>query len=284
MKHILCFGDSNLFGTNPSGGRWPLEQRWTGLLAQALGDGYRIIEEGLGGRTTVFDDPLEENRCGLKQLPIMLHSHRPLDLVILSLGTNDCKVMFNANAKIIAKALEKLALLIQNYPYGEGYPTPQVLVVAPIQIAEGVENSSFASFDNQSYLLSKQLGPAIREMARRNNLLFLDASLVAKSSPIDFLHMDREGHSALAAALLPLVLDLFDDERALVTPEEELLGSLDDDGIQEGSAEEAIQQEREIQDKPSDTSDTLSTKRKERSPSHRRGRLPFALSFFKRRF
>lgn len=278
MKHILCFGDSNLFGTNPSGGRWPLEQRWTGLLAQALGDGYRIIEEGLGGRTTVFDDPLEENRNGLKHLPIMLHSHRPLDLVILNLGTNDCKKLFNANAKIIAKALEKLALIIQNYPYGEGYPTPQVLVIAPIHIAEGVENSSFASFDHTSHLLSTQLGPAIGEMAKRNNLLFLDASLVAKSSPIDLLHMDGEAHSALAKALLPLVLDWFGDERPLFVAEEdilevdELLESLDDGAYTAGGSEEELEKKDELGNK------------KEAASSPRRGRLPRSFSFFRKKY
>ncbi len=213
MKHILCFGDSNLFGTNPSGGRWPLEQRWTGLLSNALGPEYRIIEEGLGGRTTVFDDPLEENRKGIQQLPFLLHSHKPLDLVILSLGTNDCKKLFNANAKIIAKALEKLSLLIRSHPYGEHYPIPQVLVISPIHIGENIEDSPFASFDNNSQLLSKTLAPAIKAMTEKNNLLFLDACLVAQSSVIDHLHMDTGGHAALAKAILPIILDWFGDDR-----------------------------------------------------------------------
>ncbi|MDY0288692.1 MAG: GDSL-type esterase/lipase family protein [Sphaerochaeta sp.] len=275
MKHILCFGDSNLFGTNPSGGRWPLEQRWTGLLAQALGGGYRIIEEGLGGRTTVFDDPLEENRCGLKHLPIMLHSHRPLDLVILSLGTNDCKVMFNANAKIIAKAVEKLALIIREYPYGEHYPIPQVLVVAPIHSGEGVENSSFFGFDSQSHLLSKQLGPAIREMAQKNGFLFLDASLVAKSSPIDLLHMDSEGHAALAAALLPLVLDWFGDVRPLAGAEQQ--------NSDEETEQESKQQENKEEEEIQVIEATLEKNREAASSPPKRGRLPLGFGFLKKR-
>ena len=52
-----------------------------------LGKEYRIIEEGMGGRTTVWDDPLEPLRNGLTFLPVALQSHQPLDLVILSLGT-----------------------------------------------------------------------------------------------------------------------------------------------------------------------------------------------------
>ncbi|MDD3928780.1 MAG: G-D-S-L family lipolytic protein, partial [Sphaerochaeta sp.] len=74
MHTILCFGDSNTFGTNPSGGRWSYEDRWTGILSGLLGPSYRIIEEGMGGRTTVFDDPLEPNRCGKQFLPVALQS------------------------------------------------------------------------------------------------------------------------------------------------------------------------------------------------------------------
>ena len=272
MKHILCFGDSNLFGTNPSGGRWPLEQRWTGLLSRALGNDYRIIEEGLGGRTTCFDDPLEENRNGSLQLPIMLGSHRPLDLVIISLGTNDCKTLFNANARIVAKALEKLALMVKNYPYGEYYPIPQVLVISPIHSGEKVGTSSFASFDQNSHILSKTLAPAIQAMAEKNNLLFLDASLVATSSPIDQLHMDREGHAALAKALLPLIFGWFGDDRA---------GLVQEEAIVETSSPELSDAKPEIID---DGSVDLVEKNEAAPSPHKRERAPLSFGFFKRRF
>jgi len=291
MKHILCFGDSNLFGTNPSGGRWPLEQRWTGLLSLALGSEYRIIEEGLGGRTTVFDDPLEENRNGIKQLPIMLHSHRPLDLVILSLGTNDCKTLFHSNARTIAKALEKLALMVKNYPYGEHYPIPQVLVISPIHSGEDVENSPFASFDHSSHLLSKSLAPAIRAMTEKNNLLFLDASLVAKSSLIDQLHMDADGHAALAKAVLPILLDWFGDERFVVVREEEQIEAGDqqdpENVYEQVRYSESLEGETEFQagqvdqDVPHTTEEQRD--KKEAAPSSKRGRLPLSFGFFKKK-
>lgn len=287
MKHILCFGDSNLFGTNPSGGRWPLEQRWTGLLSQALGEGYRIIEEGLGGRTTVFDDPLEENRNGSKQLPIMLHSHRPLDLVIISLGTNDCKTMFNANARIIAKALEKLALMVKDYPYGEHYPIPQVLVIAPIHCGEDVGASPFASFDHSSYLLSKGLAPAIKGMAERNNLLFLDASLVAQSSIIDQLHMDAQGHAALAKAVLPLVLDWFGDERELLVEEEHISEDAMGNDHSPMAQDEIKLSEGEGKDGPGIQGEQAPPNgtgtKKAVASEPKRGRLPLSFGFFKKR-
>ena len=55
--NILCFGDSNTWGYKPDkSGRYDENIRWTGLLQKKLGSGYHIIEEGLCGRTTVFQD------------------------------------------------------------------------------------------------------------------------------------------------------------------------------------------------------------------------------------
>lgn len=132
MYNILCFGDSNTFGTNPAGGRWPWEQRWTGLLQNELGSSYRIIEDGCGGRTTGLDDPIEGDRNGLRHLGVSLHSHRPLDLVILMLGTNDMKHRFSLLPIDIAHSAARLGELVQSYPYGPAYPVPKVLLVSPI--------------------------------------------------------------------------------------------------------------------------------------------------------
>ena len=94
MKNILCYGDSNTFGFTLEGGRHPYHIRWTGRLQQALGPEYRVIEEGCGGRTTVFEDEIDLGRNGRTSLPVCLNSHKPLDLVILMLGTNDMKNRF----------------------------------------------------------------------------------------------------------------------------------------------------------------------------------------------
>jgi len=91
-KRILCFGDSNTWGWNPiDKQRYSKNERWPGVVAKFLGEGFEIIEEGLNGRTTVWDDPVEGNKNGKEHLPIMLETHRPIDLLILMLGTNDLK-------------------------------------------------------------------------------------------------------------------------------------------------------------------------------------------------
>lgn len=205
MYNILCFGDSNTFGTNPAGGRHPRDRRWPGILQKMLGDEYYVIEEGMGGRTTVRDDPYEPNRSGKMALPIALQSHKPLDLVIVSLGTNDCKAHFHAEARVTAKGAELLCQMIRSYDYGPGMPVPEILLVSPIHIGEDMEHCPYVSFDEDSVRKSKEMAKYYREAAERQGCLFLDASLAAGPSRLDQLHMDEEGHRALAEKIYEII-------------------------------------------------------------------------------
>ena len=102
MKTILCFGDSNTWGFDPdatASSPYPIRHahdvRWTGVLARELGQEFHVIEEGQNGRTTVHEDPIVQHRNGRTYLPPCLESHKPIDLVVLMLGTNDLKAMFH---------------------------------------------------------------------------------------------------------------------------------------------------------------------------------------------
>jgi len=66
--------------------------RWPGVVQKALGAVIMSFEEGLGGRTTVWEDPIEGHKNGKEYLIPCLATHSPLDLVIIMLGTNDLKV------------------------------------------------------------------------------------------------------------------------------------------------------------------------------------------------
>ena len=207
--NILCFGDSNTFGTNPSGGRWNYNERWPGILQNELGKKYRIIEEGLGGRVTVKEDEVEGDKNGKRHLPVLLRSHRPLDLVMIMLGTNDVKQRFNMSAADIAGGAEELGEIVLNYPFGAYYPIPKVLLISPIHIRPGIEHSPYTGFKEDAVEVSHQLGEYYRKAAEKHNWLFLDASEVASASERDNLHMEKEAHQALAAALAGLIRENF---------------------------------------------------------------------------
>lgn len=133
--NILCFGDSNTYGYRPDGtGRFDEKTRWTCLLQKNFGNGHRIIEEGLCGRTTIFSDAFREGRRGLDQIGITIETHNPIDLLVLMLGTNDCKTRFNASSKTIAKGLIQVIEKAKNY---SSQPF-ELLIISPIHLGNGV--------------------------------------------------------------------------------------------------------------------------------------------------
>ena len=117
MKQILCFGDSNTWGYDgESRERLPWGVRWTSLLQEKLNkEEYRVIEEGLCGRTTVFEDPLRDGRKGTALLPTLLETHAQVEVITLMLGTNDCKTVFGASADVIGKGIIRLLDQVQEY-------------------------------------------------------------------------------------------------------------------------------------------------------------------------
>lgn len=147
MKTILCYGDSNTWGYNPDGtGRYPKHIRWTSVLQNELGNDYDVIPEGLNGRTTVWDDPVRgEYRNGKKYLLPCLHTHKPIDLVILFLGSNDLKYRFNVNSNEIAQSIEMLANIIEKSETGPNMSSPEILVIIPppILTPNGIKTSDY---------------------------------------------------------------------------------------------------------------------------------------------
>lgn len=204
MKHILCFGDSNTHGYIPGGGRYDPDTRWTGQLAKLLGNDYRIIEEGLNGRTSSFDDPFDSNKNAMNYIIPCLETHKPLDLTILMLGSNDMKKYFNPSVKKIANSLARLCTIIQ-----ETSDAP-VLLVSPILLGEHMPSSDFAaSFPPSSVAISHALGDKLKQVAIELQLPFLDAAKVAEPSVEDSLHLTAAGHKKLADALAKKIQFIF---------------------------------------------------------------------------
>lgn len=211
-KHIVCFGDSNTHGScvNPAdsadgGNRFNEDERWTCLLQKALGETYLVLEEGLSGRTTVFDDPLNEGLSGLDSIYSCLMSHERVDLLILMLGTNDTKERFAASAPCIAAGLERLVLKARTVPAWRN-DTPNILIIAPPHMGEGMyRNPNCQTMGAGCPEKSRALAPLFQAVAQRWGCAFLDAQGLAECSPVDEMHLSRQGHIHLAEALARIV-------------------------------------------------------------------------------
>ena len=209
MKQVLCFGDSNTWGLIPGGGRYRWGERWTSILQEKMEPlDVRVIEEGLCGRTTVFHDELRSGKCGATALPMLLESHWPLDVIVLMLGTNDCKTYFNASAEIIGKGIEKLLSIIGQYS-----GTSKVLIVSPIHLGDRVYEEEFdPEFNEHSVEVSKKLKKVYEKTARMHGAEFLAASDYVEPSKVDMEHLDKESHAILAEVIYQKLLSMFQTE------------------------------------------------------------------------
>lgn len=203
MKNILCFGDSNTWGWDPARKqRFSSEVRWAGVLREELGDEFNVIEEGLNGRTTVWHDPLEEHRNGKEYLIPCLDTHRPLDLVVLLLGTNDLKLRFSVSALDIGEGVQILADIILASNSGLNEAPPPLLIMVPPPIYEiGEYAEMFLGGEKKS----KRLAEHYRRVAEERNCHFLDTSEVISSSRIDGIHFEAEAHRALGSRVADII-------------------------------------------------------------------------------
>lgn len=211
-KTVICFGDSNTHGYNSATmGRFSEQERWTCLLDDLLGPSWRVYEEGMSGRTTVFDDPLFEGLSGLSHIFPCMMTHEPLDLLIIMLGTNDTKERFGATPENIAKGLERLVRKAMD-THDAWRTTPNILIIAPPPIEEGYLDTNVGGEMGRGCIeKSKALAPLYEDVANRLNCHFLDAATIEGMHmyPYDHMHLSPDSHRLLAerlAALLPSIV------------------------------------------------------------------------------
>ena len=204
MKKILCFGDSNTWGYIPVDGyscpiptaRYPKNVRWTGILSE--NPQWEVIEEGLSGRTSCF--PNHANPCltGSSYFEACLLTHEPLDVVVVMLGTNDmsetvCNDMFACSrglSGMIRRGMQSLVISSD----------AKVLLVSPILI-KPKSHEIWSTFSDKSVENSHLFAKFFREQAEVNGWDFLDAAEFAEPGDRDGIHLDEQGHRALAEAI-----------------------------------------------------------------------------------
>lgn len=205
-RRVLCFGDSNTYGYDPArDGRYGDDERYPMVLQDLLGDGWSVVEEGLPGRTAVFDDPITEGMNGLQVITPILMSHAPLDTVTIMLGTNDSKERFGCNSHLISLGIVRLVKKALHTECWRDNARPDVLVIVPPSITPEYDHLIFkdamgTGCHERCAGIAAQLEPMLKDIA---NVRFLDANTLpgAGCSPLDGMHMTVQSHKVLAKAL-----------------------------------------------------------------------------------
>lgn len=202
MKRILCYGDSNTWGYQAiTGARYPEEIRWPCVMQRLLGEEYHVYENGMNARTTAFDDPLYPYRNGLRQIIPALMVTEPLDAIVFMLGTNDTKHYLGVNGYVIAEGMERLIQETQSYFISRGEEAPQILVMSPIDILDDMEErGEGGEFDRESVQKVRDLRKWYPVAAKNNGCWYMDAGAAASPGCEDGVHMNPDGHKALAEA------------------------------------------------------------------------------------
>ena len=209
MKYILCYGDSNTWGCVPEVfTRYDFPDRWPGVMQNLLGPEYHVYENAMNGRTTVFEDPIEEGRNGRVGLEKVLMENMPLDLIIFMLGTNDVKDRHGQSPWDIGWGLDLLIKISKNPMYGRDGICPKILIASPIHINNDWGTSLHHTvFSEYSIKKVKQLAKVYEEIAKLNECEFFDCAAISSATG-DGVHMSKDGHKALGTALAKTVRNL----------------------------------------------------------------------------
>ncbi len=211
MATIVCYGDSNTWGaipmpSRPEMARYAPADRWPGVLREKLGASHTVIEEGLNGRTTVHDDPVDGvHKNGRRFLPVVLETHAPIDLLVIMLGTNDLKLRFSVPPYDIADGAGVLVDMARASANKPAAKPPAVLLVAPAPL---VELTWLAEMFTGGLEKSRRLGAEMRRVAEDRGVPFLDAGTVIRSSTVDGIHLDKAEQRKLGEAVAAMVPDI----------------------------------------------------------------------------
>ncbi|MDR3470868.1 MAG: SGNH/GDSL hydrolase family protein [Devosia sp.] len=205
-KVIMAYGDSLTLGADAEhDARHAYEDRWPTVLERGLGGKARMIAEGLGGRTTAFDDFSAADRNGARILPTMLSTHSPLDLVILFLGTNDLKPYMHGTAFQASLGIKRLVEIIRYFPYNRRAAVPKIVIVSPPFLGETEHPEFGPMFSPDGIAESRLFAKYYARAADQLGCGFFDAATVATVSPFDGIHLDAGNTRAIGEGLVPVV-------------------------------------------------------------------------------
>lgn len=209
---ILCYGDSNTWGyiSGSDHKRYGNKERWTKILSELLGEKFEVIEEGLNSRTLISNDtrPGKEGKNGYEYLIPCLDTHDPINLVILMLGTNELKNIYNKTAIEIGDMLEEYfvkTILNRKSQIENNYP--KLLLLTPPVVNEDTEYCKQKSKYVGAMQKSKELNLIYKNIAEKYNCYFLGNEELTTGT--DGVHLTKESHRKLAEMLNAIIREIY---------------------------------------------------------------------------
>lgn len=192
-KFILAIGDSH----------GAVETGWVSQL-QKLRSADSILNVAVSGNTIGFDNLGRESLNELKNIQHQLSTAnaypRAIDYVIVMLGTNDCKAVFDSVQGEVPVNYDQLISSIKSFSYAS--PPPTIVVVTPPPIAE--DEVMEAKYRGAKNRLKKNL-PFYHTIAKKYDCIFVDANTPLQESFMemtnDGIHLTDDGYVKIATLI-----------------------------------------------------------------------------------
>lgn len=197
MKRILCYGDSNTWGYVPNIDGYSknaiMQQYnekdcwWYGLKQN-----NELFVDGLCGRCIAHEHKWHKNRNAMQTIMHDLANYTNLDLIIIQLGTNDCKSEYGDSPEQITRNLETLLKIIKEKT------NAQIAIISPAIIHEDnkITQRYYVGAENKS----KKLDSLYKSLAQKNNYIFVSG--IGLEIGEDGEHLTKLGHQQLSQKVL----------------------------------------------------------------------------------
>ena len=190
---ILIYGDSNTWGDNfYTNKRIPTSKQWPIILKKKLGRKYQILQEGLPGRLAGNEEIEKKYKNGMDTFMSTFKTCAPVDIVIISLGTNDFQLKYNKSKDKIIEDLkwytEQIKLEFEDDPIKYfNKKMPKIYYIMPI------------NFDYDEYLFDENSEKKRNEVIKyfKNNKNY-NVIIPEKTTLSDGIHLDYNGHNYIA--------------------------------------------------------------------------------------
>lgn len=194
---VICFGDSNTWGFDPSTGkRYPASDRWVDLISQMTG--WDTVNAGQNGRQIPHTEAEKAELIKLIDRAAAGEYKAPVELWIL-LGTNDIQSNIGFRAEDVCNRMKSLLLeLLMQEPVLDG--TVELRVLGPAKTEVGPWSNQYMVDE-----LRRAGGVLYRLMCKELGIAYIDLGSEDIELSRDGDHFSPAGHRAVAELLSGLL-------------------------------------------------------------------------------